>query len=64
MRLLFLSRAGTLTIVTVDPKGALAIAAVVPTQPGARNGVVDADGKVYLSHAKGSELVVATPPAH
>jgi hypothetical protein len=58
------SRAGTLTVATVDPKGALTIAAVVPTQLGARNGVVDADGNVYLSHAKGSELVVATPPAH
>ena len=58
------AHAGTLTIATVDPKGALAVSAVVPTAEGARNGVVDDHGKVYLSHSKGSELIVAVPPAH
>jgi hypothetical protein len=56
------ARAGTLTIAAVDPKGALSVSAVVPTADGARNGVVDGSGKVYLSHAKGSEIVVAAPP--
>ena len=58
------ARAATLTVASVDAKGALAATAVVPTKEGARNGVVDADGRVYLSHSKGSELVVAAPPKH
>ena len=58
------ARAGTLTIAKVDPSGTLAVSAVVPTAEGARNGVVDDSGKVYLAHSKGSELVVAVPPAH
>lgn len=57
------SRAGTLTIVAVAPKGAMTVRAVVPTRPGARNGVVDATGKVYIAHSRGSELVVAHPPS-
>jgi DNA-binding beta-propeller fold protein YncE len=58
------SKAATLTIAKLDPKGALTIAAVVPTKDGSRNGVATEAGAVYLSHSKGSELVVATPPAH
>jgi DNA-binding beta-propeller fold protein YncE len=57
------AKAGTLTIASVGPHGELAAVAVVPTSDGARNGVVDAGGKVYLAHSKGGELVVATPPA-
>jgi hypothetical protein len=57
------AKAATLTIATLDAKGKLDVTAVVPTKEGARNGVVAADGKVYLSHSKGSELVVASPPS-
>ena len=56
------AKAATLTIATLDAKGALTAKATVPTKEGARNGVVDADGKVYLAHGKGSEIVVVTPP--
>jgi DNA-binding beta-propeller fold protein YncE len=56
------AKAGTLTIAAVDAKGALSVIAVVPTQNGARNGVVDESGKVYLTHGKAAELVLATPP--
>jgi len=51
------AKAGALAIATLAPTGALALRTHVPTRPGARNGVV-ADGKVYLAHGKGSELVV------
>jgi DNA-binding beta-propeller fold protein YncE len=57
------AKAATLSVIDVDAKGQLRVAAVVPTRAGARNGVVDATGKVFLSHSKGSELVVVTPPA-
>jgi DNA-binding beta-propeller fold protein YncE len=53
----------TLTIASVDAKGALTFFASVPTPQGSRNGVAAANGKVYLSHSKGGELVVAVPPA-
>jgi hypothetical protein len=56
------AKAGTLTVAAVDAHGALSVIAVVPTPDGARNGVVDDSGRVYLAHAKSSELVVATPP--
>jgi DNA-binding beta-propeller fold protein YncE len=52
------ARAARLTVATVDGKGAITRTAVVPTKDGARNGVVDGDGRVYLSHSKGSELLV------
>jgi hypothetical protein len=58
------AKAATLTIAKVDAKGAMTISAVVPTAEGARNGVAVAGGNVYLAHSKGSELVVATAPAH
>jgi DNA-binding beta-propeller fold protein YncE len=57
------ARAATLTIADVDAKGALAQAALIATAQGARNGVADGSGKVYLAHGQGSELVVAAPPA-
>jgi len=57
------ARAASLTVASVDAKGALAKLAVVPTAEGARNGVVDAEGRVYLSHAKSSELLVVSPTA-
>jgi len=57
------ARAATLTIATVDAKGALAPFAVIATGQGARNGVVDDAGKIYLARSQGAELVVAEPPA-
>jgi hypothetical protein len=58
------ARAAKLTVAKVDPKGAMTVVAVVPTSEGARNGVAADGGTVYLSHSKGSELVVAKAPAH
>ena len=56
-------RAAKLTIAHADASGHLAIVAQVPTQAGARNGVVAKDGTVYLAHAriKLSALVVVSP---
>ncbi len=50
-----------LTVVKVGPSGALVATATVPTQHGARNGVVDPTGRVYLAHGQGSEVIVITP---
>jgi DNA-binding beta-propeller fold protein YncE len=58
------ARAAKLTVASLDAKGALASVASANTEEGVRNGVVTADGKVYLSHSKGSDLLVAIPPAH
>ena len=55
-------RAGTLTIARLDPNGALAVVATVPTADGARNGVASGTGTIYLAHSKGSDLVVVPPP--
>ena len=54
-------KAGSLSIVDMDATGALKLRAKVDTAPGARNGVVAANGAVYLSHGQGSELVVIAP---
>jgi hypothetical protein len=43
------------------PDGSLVMKVQTPTAEGARNGVVAANGEVFLSHAKGSELVVLIP---
>jgi DNA-binding beta-propeller fold protein YncE len=58
------AKAGTLTIAAVDPQGKLAVTKTVTTKPGARNGVVDAHGVVYLADGPTSELVVVAPLAH
>ena len=55
-------KAAKLTIASLDAKGAMAVVATMPTADGARNGVATTAGKVYLSHSKGSELVVVSPP--
>lgn len=57
------AKAAKLTVALLDPKGGLSLLASVPTSEGARNGVVTADGRVYLAHSKASELVVVTPQA-
>ena len=55
------AKAGTLTVLHLADGGALAPVATVPTKQGARNGVVAADGRVYLAHSQGSELLVYLP---
>jgi len=65
-RLLYVgaARAATLTIARADNAGKLTTVAQVPTQNGARNGVVARDGTVYLAHGGGVKLpalVVASP---
>jgi hypothetical protein len=58
------ARAAKLTIARVDDKGHLSIVAQVPTREGARNGVLDKNGNLYLAHsaiAKFSALLVVSP---
>jgi hypothetical protein len=58
------ARAAKLTIARVDNAGKLTTVAQVPTQNGARNGVVTKDGTVYLAHGGGVKLpalVVVSP---
>jgi DNA-binding beta-propeller fold protein YncE len=57
-------RAGKLTIAHADDNGRLSVVAQVPTQLGARNGVLAKDGTLYLAHsylAKLSALIVVSP---
>ncbi len=55
------ARAAKLVVAGVDAKGKLSVDAEVPTKPGARNAVVGKDGKVYVAHSQGSELIVVSP---
>src|SRR5262245_53858981 len=58
------ARAATLTIARADDTGKLTTVTQVPTQTGARNGVVTKDGTVYLAHGGGAKLpalVVVSP---
>ncbi len=58
------ARAAKLTIARADSAGKLTTVAEVPTQNGARNGVVTKDGIVYLAHGGGAKLpalVVVSP---
>jgi DNA-binding beta-propeller fold protein YncE len=58
------AKAAKLTIARADDKGHLSIVAQVPTREGARNGVLDKNGNLYLAHsaiAKFSGLVVVSP---
>ena len=60
------AKAAKLTIARADDKGHLSVVATVPTRDGARNGVLDKNGNLYLAHsglAKFSELLVASPSA-
>ena len=65
-RLLYVgaAKAAKLTIARVDGEGHLVLVAQVPTQQGARNGVVTRSGTVYLGHsmsADSADLVVVSP---
>jgi DNA-binding beta-propeller fold protein YncE len=58
------AKAAKLTIARADGNGRLSIVAQVPTREGARNGVVDQTGNVYLGHTiavKLAALVVVSP---
>jgi DNA-binding beta-propeller fold protein YncE len=58
------ARAATLTIARADDAGKLTTLSQVPTQSGARNGVVANGGTVYLAHGGGVKLpalVVVSP---
>jgi hypothetical protein len=58
------ARAAKLTIARSDASGKLTTVAQVPTQNGARNGVVTKSGTVYLAHGGGVKLpalVVVSP---
>jgi len=57
------AKAAKLTIARADDKGHLTIVAQVPTHEGARNGVLDKNGNLYLAHsaiAKFSALLVVS----
>ena len=62
-RLLYVgaSRDAKLTIAHDDNAGKLTLVASVPTVAGARNPAVAKNGKVYLPHSAGGDLVVAVP---
>ena len=58
------ARAARLTIARADAAGKLTTITQVPTQNGARNGIVTGDGTVYLAHGGGVKLpalVVVSP---
>jgi DNA-binding beta-propeller fold protein YncE len=55
------AKSGSLAIASLSPTGSLTARATVQTATGARNGVVAANGAVYLAHGQGSELVVVAP---
>jgi DNA-binding beta-propeller fold protein YncE len=59
------ARAAKLTVARADSAGKLTIVAQVPTQNGARNGVVTKDGTVYLAHGGGVKLpaILVVSPA-
>jgi hypothetical protein len=60
------AKASKLTIAHADDKGHLSVVAQVPTREGARNGVLDKNGNLYLAHsaiAKFSALLVVSPNA-
>lgn len=52
---------GSLTIGVLGKDGSLTAESVVPTAKGARNGVVGALGRVYLSHSRPGEILVVAP---
>jgi len=58
------AKAAKLTIARADDKGHLTTVAQVPTREGARNGMPDKNGSLYLAHsaiAKFSALLVVSP---
>ena len=58
------AKVAKLTIARDDDKGHLSVVAQVPTRQGARNGVLDKNGNLYLAHSaivKFSALLVVSP---
>jgi hypothetical protein len=62
-KLLFVAaaKAATLTVASVDDKGALSVSATAPTAQGARNVVADARGVAYVADGSNGQLLVLTP---
>ena len=58
------SKAGKLTIANVAGGGTLTSRDVIPTAPGARNGIVDNNGVVYMTHGAGGELFAVATQAN
>lgn len=56
------SKAARLTVAVVDNRGGLTVEATGDTAEGARNGVVDAQGNVYVPDPKGARLLVFAAP--
>ena len=54
------ARTGQLTIIDVDSSGHLKPSTQVTTAQGARNGVLGADGTLYLAHSPGNELIAVS----
>ncbi|HEY2749281.1 MAG TPA: hypothetical protein VGL86_31905, partial [Polyangia bacterium] len=54
-------RAATLTIATIDAKGAFGATRVVPTSAGARNAVAGDDGTAYVADSAGGRILVVAP---
>ncbi len=57
------ARAAKLTIASVDARGKLSAAAVVPTSAGARNPVATDDGTAYLTDSPQGKILVVSPAA-
>jgi hypothetical protein len=55
------ARAGTLTVGELGADGSLSARAVAPTTQGARNAVVTAGGKVYLTDPQHGGVLVLAP---
>lgn len=58
------AKAAKLTIARADDKGKLSVITQMPTREGARNGVLDKSGNLYLAHsaiAKFNDLLVVSP---
>ncbi|HEY4180040.1 MAG TPA: hypothetical protein VGM90_24525 [Kofleriaceae bacterium] len=52
---------GTLSVIEVGAGGALTLVDTVPTKKGARNGVVDTKGAIYIGDGHSSALLVVAP---
>jgi DNA-binding beta-propeller fold protein YncE len=58
------SAAGDMTIARVDGRGVPQKARVVPTARGARNPILDGQGRAYVEDAAGGRLLIVEPDAH
>ncbi len=56
------SKAAKLTVARVDDKGQPSVVATATTLEGARNGVADANGNIYVAEPMGARLMVFAAP--